>query len=149
MRLVRLDPFRDLISIRERMDRLFDQTLSRTKDKEGGLLVSSWAPAVDIYETEDRVVLKAELPGVGKDNVNIQIQDNTLTLKGERRIEKGVKEENFLRMERAYGAFHRSFYLPVQVQKDKVKAIFRDGVLEVILLKAEEAKPKHIKVEVK
>jgi len=148
MAVIRWDPFRDLMSIQERMNRLFDQTLTRTRE-EGALAVSSWTPAVDIYETEDCIVLKAELPGLNTNDVGIQIEDNTLILKGERRIEGGVKEENYLRMERAYGAFQRAFSLPTLIQHEKARAVFKDGVLEVTLPKAEEAKPKQIKIEVK
>lgn len=150
MAMVRWDPFRDMLTLQDRMNRLFDQTLSRTKtDEEEGLAASTWAPAVDIYETADSLVLKAELPGVSRENIDIQVRDNTLTLKGERRFEREVKDENYLRIERSYGSFQRAFSLPTGVQQDKIKAVFKDGVLEVILPKAEEAKPKQVKIEVK
>ena len=150
MAIVRWDPFRDLMTIQERMNRLFDQTLSKTRvDDEEGLTASTWSPAVDIFETADSIVLKAELPGVSRENIDIQVRDNAMTLKGERRFEREVKDENYLRIERSYGAFQRGFNLPAMIQQDKIKAVFKDGVLEVTLPKAEEAKPKQVKIEVK
>ena len=150
MAIVRWDPFRDLMTIQERMNRLFDQTLSKTRgDDEEGLTASTWSPPVDIFETADSIVLKAELPGVTRENIDIQVRDNALTLKGERRFEREVKDENYLRIERSYGAFQRGFNLPAMIQQDKIKAVFKDGVLEVTLPKAEEAKPKQVKIEVK
>jgi len=150
MAIVRWDPFRDLMTIQERMNRLFDQTLSKTRtEDEEGLTASTWSPAVDIYETADSIVLKAELPGLSRENIDIQVRDNTLTLKGERKFEREVKDENYLRIERSYGAFQRGFSLPAVIQQDKIKATFKEGVLEVSMPKAEETKPKQVKIEVK
>ncbi|PWB80804.1 MAG: molecular chaperone [Candidatus Methylomirabilota bacterium] len=150
MAIVRWDPFRDVMTLQERMNRLFDQALSRPRiDDEEGLTASMWSPAVDIFETVDSIVMKAELPGVSRDHIDIQVQDNTLMLKGERKFEREVKEENYLRIERSYGAFQRAFTLPTDVQQDKIKAVFKDGVLEVTMPKAEEAKPKQVKIDVK
>jgi len=149
MAIVRWDPFQDLISLQERMNRLFEQTLDRSRGEREGMVAGTWAPAVDIYETPDSIVLQAELPGLSKDDIDIQVRDNVLTLKGERRSEKEVKEGNYLRVERAYGGFQRAFTLPAAVQADKVRAVFRDGVLDVSIPKAEEAKPKQIKIDVK
>lgn len=150
MAIVRWDPFRDVMTLQERMNHLFDQALSRTRlDDEEGLTASMWSPAVDIYETADSIVMKAELPGVHREHIDIHVEDNTLTLKGERKFEREVKEENYLRIERSYGAFQRAFNLPTGVQQDKIRAVFKDGVLEVTLPKAEEAKPKHVKIDVK
>lgn len=148
MAVVKWDPFRDLLSIQDRMNKLFEQTLSRSRGEEG-IAASTWAPAVDIYETPDTIVMKAELPGLTREDIEIQIRDNTLTLKGERRFAKDVQEENYLRIERAYGAFQRSFTLPATVQQEKTRAVFRDGVLELTLPKAEGAKPKKIAIEVR
>lgn len=148
MAIVRWDPFRDLISIQDRMNRLFEQTLARTREEEGSA-ASTWMPAVDIYETPDQVVMKAELPGLTREDIEINVRDNTLSLRGQRKFEKDVKEENYLRIERAYGSFQRSFTLPVTIQQDKIKAVFRDGVLELTLPKAEEARPQQIKIDVK
>jgi len=148
MAIVRWDPFRDLISIQDRMNRLFEQTLARTREEEG-IAASTWMPAVDTYETPDQVVMKAELPGLTREDIEINVRDNTLSLRGQRKFEKDVKEENYLRIERAYGSFQRSFTLPVTIHQDKIKAVFRDGVLELTLPKAEEARPKQIKIDVK
>lgn len=149
MAIVRWDPFQDLISLQERMNRLFDQTVARPRGEHEGLNAGSWSPPVDIYETAESIVLKAELPGLSKDDVDIQVRDNALILKGERTMKKEVREENYLRVERAYGSFQRAFTLPTAIQADKIRAVFKEGVLEVIIPKAEEAKPKQIKIEVK
>jgi HSP20 family protein len=148
MAVVKWDPFRDLLSIQDRMNRLFEQTLSRSRSEEG-IAASTWTPTVDIYETPETIVLKAELPGLSREDIEIQIRDNALTLKGERRFAKDAQQENYLRIERAYGAFQRSFTLPATIQQDKVRAVFRDGVLELTLPKAEEAKSKKIAIEVR
>ncbi|MBI4735858.1 MAG: Hsp20/alpha crystallin family protein [candidate division NC10 bacterium] len=148
MAVVKWDPFRDLLSIQDRMNKLFEQTLSRSRVEEG-IAASTWAPAVDIYETPETIVMKAELPGLTREDIEIQIRDNTLTLKGERRFAKDVQEENYLRIERAYGAFQRSFTLPATVQQENIRAVFRDGVLELTLPKAEGPKPKKIAIEVR
>ena len=148
MAVVKWDPFRDLISIQDRMNKLFEQTLSRSRDEEG-IAATTWTPAVDIYETPETIVMKAELPGLTRDDLDIQIRENTLTLRGERRFAKDVQEENYLRIERAYGSFQRSFTLPTTIQQENVRAVFKDGVLELTLPKAESAKPKKIAIEVR
>lgn len=149
MAIVRWDPFEDLISLQDRMNRLFEQTLGRSRvDREGGA-AAAWSPAVDIYETAEDIVLQAELPGLSKDDIDIQVRENTLVLKGERRVDKEIKKESSLRVERAYGAFQRVFTLPNVVQADKIRAVFKDGVLKLNIPKAVEAKPKQIKIEVK
>jgi len=148
MAVVKWDPFRDLISIQDRMNRLFEQTLSRSRGEEG-ITAATWTPAVDIYETVDTIVIKAELPGLTREDIDIQIEDNTLILRGERRFAKDVQQENYLRIERAYGSFHRTFTLPATIQQEEIRAVFRDGVLELILPKTEGAKPKRISIEVR
>ena len=148
MAVVKWDPFRDLVSIQDRMNRLFEQTLSRSRGEEG-VTATTWTPAVDIYETADTIVMKAELPGVTREDIHIQIDGSTLTLKGERRFAKDVQEESYLRIERAYGSFHRSFALPATVQQENVRAVLKDGVLELTLPKAEDSKPKRISVDVR
>ena len=148
MAVVKWDPFRDLISIQDRMNRLFEQTLSRSRGEEEAA-GAAWTPAVDIYETLDTIVIKAELPGVVREDIEIQIDDNTLTLKGERRFSKDVQEESYLRIERTYGSFHRCFTLPATIHQEKIRAVCRDGVLELTLPKAEGSKPKRIAIEVR
>ena len=129
------------------MSRLFRDAFS-SQLGETELSTRSWAPPVDIYETEDAIVLKAELPGVDPKDVEVRVEDNTLFLKGERKFEKEVKEQNYHRVERSYGSFARSFSLPNSISTDKVKAEFKDGMLTLTMPKREEAKPKTIKIDV-
>ena len=146
MALVRWSPARDLLAIRDEMNRLFNQFFGGGEAPEGGWRVGSWTPAMDLYETDEALVLKAELPGFAKEDVHLELQDNTLTLKGKRKRELDVKEEQYHRVERAYGAFQRSFMLPALVDPDKAEATFKEGVLELRLPKAEEAKAKRIAI---
>jgi HSP20 family protein len=143
------DPLRDLSGIQDKMNQLFEDTFSRTRGRDEALAKGMWTPAVDIYETEDSVVVKAELPGLEKDQIGVEIKDGILSLRGERKFEKEVKEENYHRIERSFGSFHRSFSLPTSVEQDRISARFKDGVLEVQLPKKAQAKPKQIKVDVK
>ena len=114
MAIIRWDPFRDLVTIREKMNRLFEEAVSsRGDDKD--IISSSWTPSVDIFEKEDSLVLTAEVPGINEKDIEIKIEDNTLTLQGERKFEKETKEENYHRIERAYGSFYRSFSLPLRI----------------------------------
>jgi len=132
------------------MNRLFDETFQKTRSaREEDLSAGLWAPPVDIYETEDKIVLKAELPEVDKKDVDIKVDDNTLTIQGERKFDKETKKENYHRIERAYGKFSRSFSLPNTIDKEKIKATYKDGILELIMPKKEETKPKQISVELK
>lgn len=146
--LTRWDPFRDLASLQDRIDRLFEDMLGRARGDES-LDRATWAPAVDIVEKENELVLRADLPGIDPKDVEINVQNGTLTLKGERRFESDVKEDDFRRVERVYGSFVRSFSLPRAIDTDKVQAEYRNGVLEVKLPKRPEARPKQIKVAVK
>jgi HSP20 family protein len=134
MTLIRwTDPFRDITTLQDRVNQLFGNFLERGHGREEGLGTGVWMPAVDIYETKDAICVRAELPGV-------------LILRGERKFEKEVKEENYHRIERSYGTFHRSFTLPSSVDGEKVTARMKDGVLQVDLPKKEQAKPKQIKI---
>ena len=146
MSLMRWRPSRDLVNIREEMNRLFDNFFSGMPERRRGLLEGEWAPSVDVAETDDEVVVTVELPGVKQDDVDITIADDVLTLKGEKSEEKEIKKENYHRVERSYGSFQRSISLPTGVQADEAKAVFKDGVLHVNIPKAEEAKPKQIKI---
>ena len=147
MAIVRWEPFRDLMTTQREFDRLFREAFAPAL-AEGEVSTRTWAPPVDIYENGDNLVLKAELPGINPDDVEIRVEDNTLYLKGERRFEKEVKEQNFHRVERSYGTFTRTFSLPNSVDADKVSANYQDGVLTLTMPKKEEAKPKTIKVNV-
>ena len=143
--LTRWDPFRDFTVLQDRMNRLFQDFTPRG---EQDLTAGNFVPPVDIYEDEQGISVKAELPGVDPKDVDVRVENNTLTIKGERKFEKEEKEENFHRMERRYGSFVRSFTLPNSVDTDNVKADFENGVLTIHLLKRAEAKPKQIKVSV-
>jgi HSP20 family protein len=147
MAIVRWEPFRDLFITQDRFNRLFNETFSRAfGDEEGNS--RAWAPAVDIFENDNNIVLKAELPGVDPKDVEVRVEDNTLYLKGERKFEKEVKEDNYHRIERSYGSFARSFALPGSIDSDKVQAEYKDGILSLSIPKREEAKPKTIKINV-
>ncbi len=149
MAIVRWEPFRDLLAMQDRMSRLFNETFGRDVPlyREETASLSRWAPAVDVYETGNHLVVKAELPGVDPKDLEVHIEDNTLFLKGERKLEKEVKEENYHRMERSYGSFTRSFALPGSVDAENTSAEFKDGVLTLTMPKREEAKRKTIKIQ--
>ncbi len=145
MNIIRWDPFRDLATLRERMNRLFEEAYT-SRGEEKDLVASTWNPSVDIFETENELVLKAELPGVDEDDIEIKIEDSTITLKGDRKFEKETKEENYHRIERSYGSFYRSFTLPRNIDQDKIKAESENGILKVTMPKKAELKPKKVKI---
>jgi HSP20 family protein len=147
MAIVRWEPLRDLMTSQRGIDRLFKEAFTPFYD-EGESSTRTWAPPVDIYETENDIVLKAELPGMDPKDVEVKVEDNTLYLKGERKFEKEVRNENYHRVERSYGSFARSFSLPNSISAEKVKAEFKDGLLTLTLPKREEAKPRTIKIDV-
>lgn len=145
MAIIRWDPYRDLITVREKMNHLFEEAvISRGEEKD--LVSSSWTPTVDIFETENELVLSAEVPGINEKDIEIKIEDNTLTLRGERKFEKETKEENYHRIERAYGSFFRSFSLPLYINQDIIKAEHLNGVLKIIMPKKPELKPRKVKI---
>ena len=137
--LTRWEPGREL-------QRMFEEMFGRGEGEEGGWVAGAWAPPVDLYETDDAFMVKAELPGLSKDDIQVEVHDRTLTLRGERKHEAEVKEERYHRRERAYGSFQRSFWLPTTVDANQVKASFKDGVLELRIPKHETAKPKRISI---
>ncbi len=145
MAIIRWDPFRDLITLREKMNRLFEEAFT-SRGEEKDLVSSTWTPSVDIYETEQSLVLSAEVPGLKEDDIEIKIEDNTLTIKGERKFEKETKEENYHRIERAYGSFYRSFTLPNYINQDKIEAEHENGVLKITMPKKAEMKPRQVKI---
>jgi HSP20 family protein len=147
MAIVRWDPWTTLPTLQDRINRIFEEAFPRSSAKEGEFALADWRPAVDTYEENNNIVIKAELPGVKKENVTIDIKDNMLTLKGERSEETEVKEENYYRKERSYGKFHRAFTLPDAVDPNKIEASFKDGVLKISIPKAEEAKSKKIEIK--
>ena len=144
--LTRWDPFRGLGSLQEQMNRLFDEAFGRARGLDDSL--TPWAPPVDIYETESHLVLQADLPDIREQDLDIRIENNMLTIRGERSFEEKVSKENYLRVERAYGSFSRSFTLPNTINLEGIKAEYRNGVLTVHLPKREESKPRQIKVAV-
>jgi len=148
MSLVRFDPFREMMELQERINNLFSERLTRTGGREEAMTQAMWTPAVDIFESADELVIKAELPEVKKDDVQINVENNILTLKGERRLENEERRDNYHRIERLYGTFTRSFTLPSNVDQNKITAEFKDGVLRIVLPKREEAKPRQIAVKV-
>ncbi|MGA9535221.1 MAG: Hsp20/alpha crystallin family protein [Desulfobacterales bacterium] len=148
MALVKWDPFKEVTTLQERINRLFEDAFPRTREREEDLSPGVWRPAVDIYEGEKAVVLKAELPGIKKEDVSVEVKDNVLTIKGERKAESEIKEEKYYRRERTYGSFSRSFNLQYTVKPDKIKARFKDGVLVIEVPKPEEEKPKQINVNI-
>ena len=148
MAIVPWDPFKNILSLQERMNRLFDEAVHRGQAGEA-LAGPTWSPAVDIYETDEDIVIDAELPGMDRDDVDIQVRDNTLILKGERKMEKTVKDEGYHRMERMYGSFSRTFTLPSTVDQEKISASYDKGVLHIRMPKTAKTKPQQIKIEVK
>jgi HSP20 family protein len=145
MAIIRWDPFRDLVTLREKMNRLFEETFTGRGEKKD-LVSGTWSPSVDIYETENALVLSAEVPGMKEDEIEIKIEDNTLILQGERKFEKETKEENYHRIERSYGSFYRSFTLPNSIDQDKIQAVHENGVLKITMPKKLELKPKTVKI---
>jgi HSP20 family protein len=143
--IARWEPFRGAASLQDQVNRLFSDVLER-KSEESSL--TAWAPSVDIYETEHELVVKADLPAVDPQDLDIRVENNILTIRGERKFEKNVNEENYLRVERAYGSFARSFTLANTVNSEAIKADYQNGVLTLSIPKREEAKPKQIKVNV-
>ena len=141
----RWDPSRGAIALQEQLSRMFGEVPERTGEESN---LTAWAPPVDIYETENELVIKADLPEVNPQDLDIRVANNILTIRGERKFEKKVGEENYLRMERAYGSFSRSFSLANSVNSEEIKADYQNGALTLHIPKAEETKPKQIKVTV-
>jgi len=143
--LNRWEPFRGTVTLQEQVNRLFNDIFDH-KSEESSL--TAWEPSVDIYETEHELVVKADLPEVDPKDLDIRVENNILTIRGERKFEKKVNEENYLRVERSYGSFARSFTLANTVNSEAIKADYQNGVLTLSIPKREEAKPKQIKVTV-
>jgi HSP20 family protein len=141
----RWEPFRGTMTLQEQLNRVFGDMLERAGDESN---LTPWAPAVDIFETEHELVVKADLPDVNPQDLDIRVENNILTIRGERKFEKKVNEENYLRIERAYGSFSRSFSLANSVKSEAIEADYQNGVLTLSIPKREEAKPKQIKVNV-
>ena len=141
----RWEPARGSMSLQDQLSRVFGELPERTGEESN---LTAWAPAVDIYETENDLVIKADLPEVDPQDLDIRVANNILTIRGERKFEKKVDEQNYLRIERAYGAFTRSFSLANSVKSEEIKAEYQNGTLTLHIPKREETKPKQIKVNV-
>jgi HSP20 family protein len=143
--LSRWEPSRGALTLQDQVNRLFGDVLDQTREESN---LTSWAPAVDIHETEHELIVEADLPGVDPKDLDIRVENNLLTIRGERKFEKKVNEDNYLRVERAYGSFSRSFSLANTVNPEAIQADYQNGVLTLNIPKREEAKPKQIKVNV-
>src|ERR1051326_1088520 len=146
MSIVRYDPFRDLRSLQEEVNRLFTGNMARSFDEEG-IARGSWSPSVDIFENKEHIVLEAELPGMKREDFDLSVENNVITLRGERHFEKKDDTDNYHRVERAYGSFLRSFTLPSSVSGEGATADYRNGVLRVVLPKKEETKARRIEIK--
>ena len=146
MSIVRYDPFRDLRTLQEEVNRLFTGNVARAFDDEG-IARGSWSPNVDIYENKDQIVLEAELPGMNRDDFDVSVENNIITLRGERHFEKKEDSDNYHRVERAYGSFTRSFTLPNTVSAEGASADYSNGVLRVTVPKREETKARRIEIK--
>jgi len=144
--ITRWDQSRGL-TLQDQVNRLFEDNLF-TRDRSGHADLATWAPPVDIYETENELVLRADVPGLQDKDIDVRVENNTLTIRGERKFEKDVNEDNYLRIERSYGSFTRSFSLPNTVSSESIRAEYRNGVLTLHMAKREESKPKQIKISV-
>ncbi len=147
MAIVRWQPYGAVASLQDSINKLFQDAFSRANIDEDFAL-SAWKPLVDIFDKDDAIVIHAELPGVKKEDVSIEVKDNVLTLRGERTESKEIKEDKYYRKERTFGSFHRAFTLPAAVNPDSIKATFKDGVLEIEIPKPEEQKPKQVKISI-
>ena len=145
MSITRYDPFRDLRSLQDEVNRLFSTNLGRGFGDEG-LSRGAWMPSVDIFENKDSIVLEAELPGMNREDFELTVENNVLTLRGERHFEKKDEADNYHRVERSYGSFTRSFTLPQTVSAENAAAEYKDGVLRVTLQKREEVKARRIEI---
>ncbi len=145
MSITRYDPFRDLRTLQEEVNRLFSRNLSPSFSDEG-IARGAWMPSVDIYENKDQIVLEAELPGMNREDFELTIENNVLTLRGERHFEKKDESDNYHRVERSYGSFSRSFTLPQTVSAEGTTAEYKNGVLRVVLQKREEVKARRIEI---
>jgi HSP20 family protein len=140
------NPLRDILSMRDEMNRLFNEFFGRSSGPEGFWSSSAWSPPVDMYDAGDALVLRAELPGCAKEDLSIELKEQTLTLRGERKPASSVGEEQYHRRECACGPFQRNFFLPTAIDQERVTASFKDGILELRLPKSEAAKPKRIAI---
>ncbi len=148
MAIIRWDPFREIATLQDRMNRLFEEASGRNRRPEEDFATGSWVPSVDVRETKEALELQVEVPGIEPKDVTVSVENGVLTLKGTRNFEKATEGETYHRIERAYGLFERSFTLPTNVNPEKIEARYRQGVLQLSIPKREEAKPKAISIKV-
>jgi len=143
------EPFRDLLSMQDRMTRLFEDVMARSPRgaEQEGMVSGQWTPPVDIFETQEHIVIRAEVPGIDQSALDVEVKDDQLILQGDRKFEQ-VAGRTYHRVERAYGGFRRVFSLPVTVQQEQVRAVLKNGVLEITLPKEEKGTPKQVQVEI-
>lgn len=146
MSITRWDPFQNLATLQDQVNRLFENPPAGRRAENSNL--TAWAPAVDVYETENELVIKADLPDISEKDLDVRVENNLLTIRGERKLEQKVNEDNYLRIERTYGSFSRSFSLPTTVDTESIQAEYKNGVLTVQLPKRAESKPRQVKVNV-
>lgn len=146
MNLVKWNPWKEMSVLQNRMNHLFNEPFFRSGREDDELSLGAWHPAVDMFDNDDKIVIKAELPGMSKKDFSVDVKDRVLTLSGQRSYDNEVKEENYYRRERTYGKFKRAFHLPADVDADNIKAEFKDGILKVEIPKPEAQKPKQITV---
>ena len=144
MAVIRWDPFRDMNTLQDRMNNLFEEVNRGSGSDDPS--TATWSPAVDIFETYDEIVVQVEVPGLLREDIALNLDNNVLTLKGNRKLDKESADENYHRIERSYGSFSRSFSIPTMIKEDDIKADYKDGVLSIALPKTERARPKEIKI---
>jgi len=148
MSIIKWQPISDLMAIQDRLNRIFEEEFGKDFTSRG-LSMSAWHPFTDVFETKDTLVFKMELPGFKKEDIQIEFKNQTLIVKGERKQDEEIKKENYHRMERNYGLFQRYFEIPTSIDSQKINATLKEGILELVLPKKEEAKPKAIPITVK
>jgi HSP20 family protein len=148
MPLVKWDPFRNMVTLQDRINRLFDDAFPRTPDGDEDLSMSDWHPPVDIYEVAQGVIIQVDLPGVSKKDVSVEVRENTLTITGERNIDTAVDKDCYYRKERVFGAFHRSFAMRAAIAPDSIKATFKNGVLKIEIPTPQVEKPHQVSVDI-
>jgi len=146
MPIVRWDPFRDLVRVRDEIGSWFESTLEKEREERKSAV---WAPSVDVKETDKEVIVKADLPGIKKEDIEVSVDKDQLIIKGERKMEKEENEKDYVRVERSYGSFYRSFNIGVPIKEDEIKASYKNGVLEISIPKEEIKKPKKIEISAK
>ena len=148
MTVFRWDPFKNIVTLQDRINRLFDESFPRTPGGDEEMADCAWRPLVDIYENEDGVVIQVDLPGVSKADTTVEVKDNRLTIHGSRQMQSSVKDEQYYRRERICGSFQRSFALRYNISPDTIKASFKDGVLSIVIPRPSEEKPKKVSITI-